>query len=242
MSYGQHQVLDRVSLEVSPGEIYGLLGSNGSGKSTLLRIVAGAIRPLAGDVVVRGPHGYVAQTFALYEDLPVAANIEFFGQCAGLRGHKLTASVHEVMDRVGLLGVRNQPTSQLSHGWRQRLKLAVALCNAPSVLLLDEVTAGIDPIARQDLWQILKTYARSGMAILLSTHHMDEAARCDRVGYLKDGSLLFSDSPAVVRARGQAAAQSDLAPTAEFIDGVQAVMRDHRAPLRAVSDRIRGAG
>lgn len=228
MSYGKTPVLNRVSLEVAPGEIYGLIGSNGCGKSTLLRIIAGALRPLSGDVTVNGSCGFVSQTFALYEDLSPEENIRFFGQCSGLTGEQLKTSVEEVMSRMDLLPFRRQRTDQLSHGWRQRLKLAVALCHKPSILLLDEATAGIDPLAREEMWNIFSDYASSGVAILLATHHMDEAAKCNRIGYLKNGCFILSDPPAKLRARAPNPPRHDGSLTEALTEGIQEMLRDHK--------------
>ena len=191
-SYGPRRVLKEVSLEVPPGRIYALVGANGSGKSTLLRIIAGAIPRYTGVMTLAGTCGYVAQTFALYGDLSVQENISFFARCSGLTAGRLKAAEDEVLEGIGLVPVRDQRASQLSHGWKQRLKLAVALCHKPSILLLDEATAGIDPDARNRIWNLLAGYAEAGTTILLATHHTDEAARCDRIAYLNDGALTLS--------------------------------------------------
>src|SRR4051812_5056250 len=155
MVYGAQRVLDNLSLTVSAGEIYGLLGANGSGKSTLLRIVAGAIRCSSGQVATTGSSGYVAQKFGLYEDLHVEENLRFFGRCNGLERPALDVAVESVLVKLGLSGERRRRTSELSHGWRQRVKLAVAVTHHPAVLLLDEATAGIDPDGRAEFWNIL---------------------------------------------------------------------------------------
>lgn len=195
MRFGARVVLNRVSLEVRRGEIYGLLGANGSGKTTLLRILANAIQGTSGTVNVEGRPGYVSQKTGLYEDLLVEENITFFAQAYGLSGPELKRAVEEIMARLSLADKRDQKTGELSHGWKQRLKLAVALCHQPAILLLDEATAGIDPAARREIWAILSDSARSGTAVLLATHHMDEAEKCDRVGYLQAGSLVVSQEP-----------------------------------------------
>jgi ABC-2 type transport system ATP-binding protein len=195
-SYSRNAVLKRLNLSVWPGEIYGMLGSNGSGKSTLLRIIAGALHASSGNVTVAGTTGYVAQKFSLYEDLLVEENVAFSGRCYGLYGRELRNRVDETLERFDLREVRRQRTALLSHGWKQRLALAAAVCHRPSVLLLDEPTAGIDPVARHDFWDIFADCARSGATVLLATHHVDEADLCDRVGYLSCGELLACSSPA----------------------------------------------
>jgi ABC-2 type transport system ATP-binding protein len=178
-----------VDLEVAPGEIYGMFGSNGCGKSTLLRILAGAIRPTTGTVSIQGFAGYVAQRFSLYQDLSVDENLSFFARCYRPPDTTLRANIDAVVERFGLTPFRAKSTGQLSHGWKQRVAIACALCHQPSVLLLDEVTAGIDPQARADLWRILAESARSGTAIVLATHFTDEADHCHRTSYLHEGAL-----------------------------------------------------
>jgi ABC-2 type transport system ATP-binding protein len=200
-SYGAKTVLNRINLELRPGEMYGMLGANGSGKSTLLRIIAGAIRPSGGKVTVNGVAGYVAQNFALYDDLFVEQNIAFSARCYGLRGAELRRSVEAALRRLDLTPLRRERAGHLSHGWKQRLALAAALCHRPSILLLDEATAGIDPVARQGLAAILEDCARSGMAVLITTHHLDEAERCHRIGYLHEGQLVVSSEPDGLKAR-----------------------------------------
>lgn len=184
-SYGAKPVLRGIDLEVKAGEIVGLFGSNGSGKSTLLRILAGALPPSSGRVEIRASAGYVAQRFSLYPDLTVEENLGFFARCYRTDG----ARVDAVMDRVGLTPFRSYRADELSHGWRQRLALAAALTHDPKILLMDEATAGLDPDARTALWAVLGDYAKSGMAIVLSTHFLDEGERCARTMRIDGGVL-----------------------------------------------------
>jgi ABC-2 type transport system ATP-binding protein len=188
-SYGAKAVLRGFDLEVGSGEIFGLFGSNGSGKSTLLRILAGALRPTAGSVAVRGLTGYVAQRFSLYPDLSVEENLSFFARCYALEGAAVKSRVDRVMERVGLAPYRRERSGELSHGWRQRLSLAAALSHEPALLLLDEATAGLDPGARAALWDVLANYARGGGAVVLATHFLDEGDRCGRVGRIVEGRM-----------------------------------------------------
>ena len=188
-SYGAKAVLCNVTLQVLPGEIYGLFGSNGSGKSTLLRIAAGALRKTSGSVQVHGVTGYVAQKFSLYPDLTVEENVSFFARCYGAKAAEARERAANTLDRVALTPFRREPAGQLSHGWRQRLSLAAALTHSPSLLLLDEATAGLDPAARASLWEVLQDYVRTGGAILLATHFTDEGQRCTRAARLEDGRL-----------------------------------------------------
>ena len=200
-SFGKHLALQQVNIEVGQGEIYGLLGSNGSGKTTLLRILAGGLRATSGRFVLRGATGYVAQRFGLYEDLSVEENITFHARCQELRGEVLKAAVAESLSLLDLNGMRRRRTSELSHGWKHRLAIASAICHKPAILLMDEPTAGIDPVARGVTWEILAGIARTGTAILMATHHLDEAERCGRIGYLQAGELLTSSTPDELKAQ-----------------------------------------
>jgi ABC-2 type transport system ATP-binding protein len=209
--YGRHLAVDGVTLEVARGEIVGLLGPNGSGKSTLLALAAGVLDPTEGHVTVDGRTraanpgayaariGFVPQERALYDELTAADNLYFFGRLYGLAGHDLRRRVVRVLARFGLTGRGGQRVETLSGGMKQRLNLAVALIHDPTVLLLDEPTAALDPVARDELHADLIRLRDDGHAILLSTHHVDEAeSGCDRVAVLERGRLLASGKPAEV--------------------------------------------
>jgi ABC-2 type transport system ATP-binding protein len=206
--YGRHLAVDGVSLDVARGEIVGLLGPNGSGKSTLLALAAGILEPAEGTILVDGrPRaadpaafaariGYVPQECALHDELTASDNLAFFGKLYGLSGHDLRRRVVRVLARLGLTGRGGQRAHTLSGGLRQRLNLAVALIHDPTVLLLDEPTAALDPAARDALHADLTRLRDDGHAILLSTHHVDEAeAGCDRVAVLDRGRLAACGSP-----------------------------------------------
>lgn len=200
--YGKHEALRQVSFDVAKGEIYGMLGSNGSGKSTLLRILAGGLRATQGSYQMRGTFGYVSQRFGLYEDLLVEENITFYARAQGLSGNRLTAATSRSLELLGLQGMRQRQTRELSHGWKHRLAIASAICHEPHILILDEPTAGIDPVARAATWEILAGLARAGTSVLTATHHLDEAERCDRIGFLDSGRLLTSSTPTDLCHRG----------------------------------------
>jgi ABC-2 type transport system ATP-binding protein len=204
-SYGRIAALKSVSLSVDAGEIFGLLGPNGAGKTTLIRLLTGSTRPDAGDVRVRGRSpaeearavrreiGYMPQAPALYEDLSPRENIRFFGAPHGLAD--IEARVTELLDFCKLRARERDPVHDFSGGMKQRVSLACAMVHRPAVLLLDEPTAGVDPRLRAEFWKHFRELAAAGSALLISTHQMDEALFCDRLGVLSDGELIACDTP-----------------------------------------------
>ena len=201
-SFGHVRAVDGLSLAVRPGEIYGLLGPNGSGKTTLIRLITGLLKPAAGIVTVLGQRmpdkralaavGYMTQAGALYEDLTVRENITFFARmCGGVTRDRVgeMLALVELQDRAGSL------VRQLSGGMKQRVSLACALVHRPWLLLLDEPTVGVDPQLRVSFWEYFQRLAGEGAALLVSSHVMDEAARCHRLGLIRQGRLLAEGTP-----------------------------------------------
>lgn len=194
---GAVTALDGLDLDVADGELFGLIGPNGSGKTTLVRILAGLDHPTAGTALLRGRRpgvakaalGYMPQEEALYNDLTVRENIEFF---AGLYGKVEPARVDEVVASVHLTDAADRPVGELSGGMRRRASLASALAHRPSILFLDEPTVGVDPLLRMELWDRFRDMAKAGAAILVTTHHMEEARRCTRIGFIHKGRMLVS--------------------------------------------------
>ncbi len=226
-SFLETHAVDGVSLSIPAGEVYGLVGSDGAGKTTTMRLLCGALRPDSGRVTVcgydleknvevaRAQLGYLSQRFSLYEDLTVLENIRFFAEVRGLKPGEWLPRCMEILEFVGLAHFKDRRAGALSGGMKQKLGLASALVTRPRVLLLDEPTTGVDPVTRQDFWQlVIKLVSRtpdspstgwgnsgSPVAVLLSTPYMDEAARCNRVGFMRQGRIIAEGTPSELRAR-----------------------------------------
>ncbi len=222
--------MDGVSISVKAGEIYGLVGSDGAGKTTTMRLLVGALLADSGDATIcgydvkkhtedaRAQLGYLSQRFSLYEDLTVLENIRFFAEVRGLKPNEWYPRSMEILEFVGLANFASRRAGQLSGGMKQKLGLASALVTRPRVLLLDEPTTGVDPVTRQDFWQLLIQITSAPLnpsplpagegqrgegevAVLISTPYMDEAARCNRVGFMRHGKIIAEGTPSQLRSR-----------------------------------------
>jgi ABC-2 type transport system ATP-binding protein len=260
--FGAFTAVDRVTFEVEQGEIFGYLGANGAGKSTTIRMLTGLLAPTAGAARVAGSDvaaepdavkaaiGYMSQKFSLYLDLPVLENLLFFGGAYGLSGRALRLRAGALLERTGIAALAGATTGELPGGVRQRLALACALLHEPGIVFLDEPTAGVDPAARRAFWQLIRELAAGGTTVFVTTHYLDEAEHCRRIGLMVDGRLVALDTPArlkatwvperVLVARGQGLAAA--APALRAIAGVSHVVPFGAAlHLRVEPGRVREA-
>jgi ABC-2 type transport system ATP-binding protein len=239
-TFGALVAVDALTLTVRRGEVFGLLGPNGSGKTTTIRMLCGLLAPTSGEATVVGldvrrePErirrriGYMSQRFGLYDDLTVTENLRFYAGLYGLRGAALRARVDEQLAEYGLASRAGQFTGTLSGGWKQRVALACATAHRPDLVFLDEPTAGVDPASRRHFWERIGRYAAGGMTVLVTTHYMDEAARCARLAFMSRGRLIAVGRPdEITRQFGQ--------PTVEDVF-IELQRRDEGA------DAGRGAG
>ncbi len=200
--FGSLVAVDNLDLEIHRGEVFGLLGPNGSGKTTTIRMLCGLLEPTSGRATVAGidvatdPEGvrrrigYMSQRYGLYDDLTIRENIRFYASMYGLRGSRRAVREESLLDDLGLRPRQDQMAGTLSGGWKQRLALACATAHEPDMLFLDEPTAGVDPASRRLFWDWIYALAQKGTTILVTTHYMDEAERCQRLGFLSRGHLI----------------------------------------------------
>jgi len=270
-SFGATRAVDGVSLNVQAGEAYGLVGPDGAGKTTTLRLLVGALSADSGAAVVSGYDvqkqteqaraglGYLAQRFSLYGDLTVFENLQFFGQVRGVSGAAFQKRAAELFTFVGLTGFEKRRADQLSGGMKQKLGLACALVHRPNVLLLDEPTGGVDPVTRQDFWQLIIRVLAEGAAVIVSTPYMDEAARCSRLGFMHTGRLLVEGSPRELMAsmsgrvlelaaqpkntvKAVAQADPDVEDVLTFGDRFHLRVKSDAGPLARLPAALAGAG
>ncbi len=270
--FGQFVAVNDVSFDVRAGEVFGFLGSNGAGKSTTIRMLCGLLRPTSGTAIVggvdvgRNPEGvkprigYMSQRFSLYEQLTVDQNIRFFGGIYGLTGDRFAARRAFVIEMAGLAGRESAIAATLSGGWRQRLALGCAVLHEPPIVFLDEPTGGVDPLSRRRFWRLIEELARTGVAVLVTTHYLDEAEHCHRIAIIQAGRLAalgtvsqlkatFADRPIIeVQAPHAVAAMQalDVMPEVEktsiFGTAVHAVLRSSTTSDTDIAARLGAAG
>jgi ABC-2 type transport system ATP-binding protein len=209
--FGDFLAVDDVSFTVNAGEVFGWLGPNGAGKTTTIRMLLGLMHPTSGSTYVLGfdsvrqtkaMHavvGYMSQQFTLYNDLTPAENIRFYGRVYGLNAQEVRMRMDEIIHMAGLEGREKSLTRSLSGGWKQRLALGCAIVHRPRVVFLDEPTAGVDPLSRREFWKLIYAMAKEGVTVLVTTHYMDEAELCQRVGFISQGRLVALDTPAQLK-------------------------------------------
>jgi ABC-2 type transport system ATP-binding protein len=270
--FGDFVAVNDVSFDVRAGEIFGFLGSNGAGKSTTIRMLCGLLQPSSGTALVGGidvnkdPEGvkrrigYMSQRFSLYEKLTVDQNITFFGGIYGLTADRMAARRAFVLDMAGLRGREHTLTGALSAGWRQRLALGCAILHEPPIVFLDEPTGGVDPMSRRQFWRLIDDLSKAGVAVLVTTHYLDEAEHCDRIAIIQGGRLaahgtvkelkaIFATRPIVeVRAAEPVAAMRaldempEVEKTSIFGTAVHAVLRSPDLTPDTIAARLAATG
>ncbi len=200
--FGSFTAVDEVNLAIERGSVYGFLGPNGSGKSTTIRMLCGILAPSAGGGSILGldllkdteaikEHiGYMSQKFSLYEDITVLQNLEFYAGMYNLSGTKKEERIKAMLDMAGLETKKHMLTGELSGGWKQRLALGCSILHEPPILFLDEPTGGVDPKSRRMFWDVIYDLAGAGATVMVTTHFMDEAERCDKIGFIYEGRLI----------------------------------------------------
>ncbi len=253
--FGDFTAVDHVSFTSQRGEVLGFVGPNGSGKTTTIRMLLGLLQPSDGDAKVLGYDvrtqtesirplvGYMSQKFALYDELTMRENLEFYAGVYDVPRRERADRIREVMQLLGLIERENYRAGEVSGGWRQRLALGTALVHRPKLLFLDEPTSGVDPSARRSFWDMIYNLAARGTTIFVTTHYMDEAEHCNRVGIMFRGKLLALDTPSGLKASALPGAAWDLSPDHSGASLVTALTALHEVTgvVRAglASDRLR---
>jgi len=270
--FGTFVAVNDVSFDVRAGEIFGFLGGNGAGKSTTIRMLCGLLRPTSGTALVGGidvnrdPEGvkrrigYMSQRFSLYEKLTVDQNIAFFGGIYGLEGDRFRSRRDFALEMAGLRGRERMLTGSLSSGWRQRLALGCAILHEPPIVFLDEPTGGVDPLSRRQFWRLIDQLASNGVAVLVTTHYLDEAEHCHRVAIIQAGRLAahgtvkelkasFATRPILeiraaeaVPAMRALEAMPEVEKTSIFGTAVHAVLRSSAITPDTIATRLESAG
>ncbi|MDE2027178.1 MAG: ABC transporter ATP-binding protein [Candidatus Omnitrophica bacterium] len=264
--FGKFTAVDGISFEIPYGSIFGFLGANGAGKSTTIRMLCGILAPTSGEGKVGGfdvqtqPEqiktviGYVSQRFSLYADLNVAENLNFYGRIYGLEGSALAGRIKEVLTLTGLAPFQRRLAGDLSGGMKQKLAVANAILHKPKIIFLDEPTAGLDPLSRRGIWELLYQLAESGTSLFVTTHYMEEAERCNTIAFISQGRILKIGRPAELKEelKGQileVAARPLMKASHVFseVEGVHGVtvygttLNLNAADPKAVEERVRQA-
>ena len=210
-TFGDFIAVDKLTISIKEGSIYGFLGPNGSGKSTTIKMLCGLLMPSSGSGTILGLDiskdseqikakiGYMSQKFSLYDDLKVRENLNFYAGMYSLTGEAKRFRIKEMIAMAGLTGREDELTGNLSGGWKQRLALGCSIIHKPSILFLDEPTGGVDPKSRRMFWDIIYDLAIAGTTVMVTTHFMDEAEHCDRIGFIYEGKLIADDAPAQLK-------------------------------------------
>jgi ABC-2 type transport system ATP-binding protein len=206
--FGDFYAVDKISFDVSKGEIFGFLGANGAGKTTAMRILCGLSYPSSGEATVAGFSvrnqqesikkniGYMSQKFSLYENLSIRENIEFFGGVYGVKRKDIKERSDKLIQDLGLQKEANKMVGGLPLGWKQKLAFSVSIFHRPKIVFLDEPTGGVDPVTRRQFWDMIYDASASGITVFVTTHYMDEAEYCNRISVMVDGKMEALDSPA----------------------------------------------
>jgi ABC-2 type transport system ATP-binding protein len=236
--FGDFTAVNGIDFEVRSGEIFGFLGPNGSGKTTTIRMMLGLLGPTEGSIqtlgvdvtsqpeLIRPRIGYMSQKFSLYNDLTVSENLRFYGRVYGLRNQELLEGVEKAVNLAGLAGKGGERTVDLSGGWRQRLALAAAIMHEPELLVLDEPTAGVDPVSRRAFWDLLYRLVAGGTTVFVTTHYMEEAEHCQKLALIQKGKIIARGSPSQIKADVMKGKVLELTP--DFPDGALAILREAR--------------
>ena len=270
--FGPIQAVTDLDLTVPPGEVFGFLGPNGAGKTTVVRMLCGLLAPTSGRATVAGCDvvketrrlkqsiGYMSQKFGLYSDLTVRENVEFFGGVYVADRREARARFDEVIEEMGLKERSSQLAGELSGGWKQRLALATAIVHKPAILFLDEPTAGVDPVGRREIWDLIYALQGKGITLFVTTHYMEEAERCNRIGFIDAGRLAALGTPADLKATRMGAevlslAGPDLYGIYQALRGsslvldvnlygndLHAVVQHSASALPAIRSRLKAAG
>lgn len=214
-TYGDLIAVNKIDLKIKKGEIFGFLGPNGSGKSTTIRMLCGILNPNSGNALVNGYDivhqaekikqsiGYVTQRFGLYDDLTVGENLNFYASLYNIPPQKIKKNVSNILAMLRFTDRVNSLVGELSGGLKQRLSIACAIVHDPEIVFLDEPTAGVDPVLRKEIWEVLKNLSRQGITLFITTHYMEEAEKCHSLGFIFAGKLMAVDTPAHFQAAGR---------------------------------------